>query len=522
MEDKNPGDFWKLEDARPKPVGNPEEFQISDFIPSAASFGEALDDLVLKACEGLEVVDHGLTLCNEMTSEAIGAGPTEIALSGRSTLRVGIPEALALRDEEKALQQEGSPTKDDVAVDPTSADEIVEETKTEVKETKKKNAKYVANASTLKVLETGIGQYIDMLNEDQEEQKRSEQLSNEIAEQLETLNSKRAMAKKQLEENPEEKGLGEKIKQTEELIALWSLVQSKDLKEEKKGGLEQKIEEIKKDLEEAQSNQMIWKVMKDQSEYDLQSSAPFPENGSSKRVQQKRPESDEEHNVRLSKMFDDLDKRMAKNAEARLGNKETKTSKYSLPATFIPNAVVKGCLDDLAVLREAGAEFLEEDFGVGLEKQELEGKTQNEVIDIDEAAATAVTESSGIRAFIEDTRDALCDTVLDKVLEEENELLIENENTQEDFEGPQDPPAQSWLCFDENAVTQELIQVEAREDSMAQPHVDEASEVTRPIQNLKTQKLAITAVLEDKEVLVIQDQEIIDLTEVPSATLANE
>ena len=516
MEDKNPGDFWKLEDTRPKPVGNPEEFQISDFIPSAASFGEALDDLVLKACEGLEVVDHGLTLCNEMASETIGAGPTEIALSGRSTLRVGIPEALALREEEKApKQEEGSPTKDDFAVDPPSADEIIEETK-------KKSAKYVANASTLKVLETGIGQYIDMLNEDQEEQKRSEQLSNEITEQLETLKSKRAMAKKQLEENPEEKGLGEKIKHTEELIALWSLVQSKALKEEKKGGLEQKIEEIKKDLEEAQSNQMIWKVMKDQSEYDLQSSAPFPENGSSKRIQQKRPESDEEHNVRLSKMFDDLDKRMAKNAEARLGNKEVKTSKYSLPATFFPNTVVKGCMDDLAVLREAGAEFLEEDFGAGLKKQELQGEPQNEVIDIDEAAAIAVTESSGIRAFIEDTRDALCDTVLDKVLEEENELLIENENAQEDFEGPQDPPAQSWLCFNENAVTQDLIQIEAREDSMAQPNVDEASEVTRPIQNLKTQKLAITAVLEDKEVLVIQDQEIIDLTEVPSATLANE
>lgn len=338
-----------------------------NFIPTADSFDEVMDDIMLKTCEALETLDGGITLLHDMTTDQFGGRKNKKKKNKKKQkqLNVGVEEAHALREaekekvrrqEEKAAKRAARAEKErgffynPFATDPPAGDEEDEDSEIaqasmDQEEKESEEAEEEEEGEDLAALEAEIGHYIDMLQEhkDKEEGKRQER-------------------------QPDGRS---------ELLGLMS-------------GLDKK--QYLKSLESEE--QLIWSSLdtnKMRRRRFINKKAPSPENILG-RMQKGQIETEEAREARITRMLDALDRRMAAQAAARVGQKSRQIVERGEdePDPY-DDGLLFGLLDDFKVFGDLGGKVLENDCGINLSL--LKGDPHKSLKEADEEFFKAVEDS---------------------------------------------------------------------------------------------------------------------------------
>jgi hypothetical protein len=529
----DPGEFWDHQDEVKNKraeyiLRNQEETwkqddgcRTSDFIPTADSFDEVMDDLMLKTCEALETLDGGITLLHDMTSEQFGTKKKKKKKKKKQrALNVGVEEAVAIREAEKERtrrkeekaekkREEAKEKKgffyNPFAQDPPAAGDEEDSAKTEPELDDEEEDE---DGEDLAALETEIGHYIDMLQEHKEEE---EQHSDEKSELM---------------------GLMGDIERKQHLKALES------------------------------EDQLIWSSLDANTPRRRRMTnkkAPSPENIIG-RMHQNETETEEAREARITRMLDALDRRMAAQTAAR-SKGEGKIRKTESFRDAYDDGLLFGLLEDFKVFGDLGGQVLKDDCGINLsllkgsEPMSLEAAEEEYFKEVEESkdpkdppAQTTLAKRDN-QGILQDTRDALLDmpnvclggcvaqdsvadarteanaatyaagtnadftnaiNSTDVVFNKAGDALEDRsvDNFDVDFGGSRDPPALSWFSFlnpapeqtseepEPMAVPDQIhLDGESRGDGQQEPKEEKPK---MPITKKPKKKgLKITAYLED-------------------------
>jgi hypothetical protein len=482
------GDFWDHQDestnkraqnilrTQEEGLKQDDACHAGDFIPTAASFDEVMDDLILKTCEALETLDGGITLLHDMTSEQFGAKKKKTKKKKQRALNVGVEEAVEIREakkdrtrrkEERAVKkQEEAKEKNcffynPFAQDPPTGDEEDSgRTEPDSDEPDLDDEEDDEDGEDLQALEAEIGHYIDMLQEHKDEEETHSDEKSELM------------------------GLMGDIEKKQHLKALES------------------------------EDQLIWSSL-DKTNTRMRrmtrmtnKKAPSPENIIG-RMHQNETETEEAREARITKMLDALDRRMAAQTAARSKGASKGEGKLMKTESFrdaYDDGLLFGLLEDFKAFGDLGDQGFGNDCGINLsllkgsEPMSLEAAEEEYFKEVEEwkkskdppaQTTLAKKENWGI---LQDTRDALLDipnaclgggAAQDSVADERTEAnaatyaagtagtagantdftnalnstdVVFNEagdaledrsvdNFDVDFWGSRDPPALSWFSF---------------------------------------------------------------------------
>jgi len=457
---------------------------VSGFIPSAESFDEALDDIVLKSCEALQTVDGGLTLLHDMTADKLKLSKQE---RNRGTLNVGVQEAITIRQAAREERERNRATggriqepsimqlREDARVrqeklkealvvsgqtshggsDPSGQkedDARIYESEYEAFE--KQESK--ASDPDLELELVPSNERMDVEKAIQEE-KAAEERFHSLWEKQRKVNkqqSKQSQLEALLPDDEEEED--EELDALEMEIGDYIDLLHKHNKVDSEARVQRKEENYRtlnpekgkgfgiwkdmrtnkrKSRKVVEQEQRIWEYVEDDDDVTVQAKpavvkkAPSPENMLNRMKQ--KPETDDEKQLRITAMLDALDRRMALEAaeqskrraqalrkeqeeqelegeesidsedetelesRAALSNKQLSFKSQNRAHDPYDDGIVHGVLDDFKVFGELGTRIIEEDCGI---------------------------KTAGIKAILEDTRDALID--LPQVVKRGGEITI--------------------------------------------------------------------------------------------------
>eukprot|EP00980_Cylindrotheca_fusiformis_P011472 scaffold2659_cov107-Cylindrotheca_fusiformis.AAC.15 len=489
----------------------------ANILPTAGSFDEVLDDIMLKTCEALETLDGGITLLHDMTSDQCGGRKKRRDKKRHGRLKVGVEEAVAIREAEKK--------------------------KSKRKEKQKMVARKKAVASGQDP-PTGYGNDFLFGEQKEDEGDGLDALEAEIGHYIDMLNKEKKEAKDQGENE-----------------GLFGFMTGFGEKQQNKESIESEEQLIWRALEESKIRRRRFTNKK----------APSPESMIG-RVQNFEVETEEEREARITRMMDALDRRMAAQAQARQKGPTCKAIEND--GDDQDDGLFFGLLDDFKVLGDLGGDVLQNDCGVNLSllmgdpNRAVEAAQDDFYREVENSkdpfaskkkhwgsktatAMTALVNEQLPQDILEDTRDALMDIPnvcvgasafqdgvsvatrgattqagtnaiesTDVAFTTAGDALEDGsvDNFDVDYGGSRDPPALSWFSFlspvAESAPAEPEPMVvpnhmgigeEAREDDELEQQEQKMAEQIKLVSfgnantNTKTQKkgLKINAFLED-------------------------